>query len=210
MRRITGFSTRQLASIVVAICACALLVPTAASAITGSLVTIADPATPSHKARVDSTGHLLVSDGSGPLTIDGAAQLAAPSSPFTATATLNVTGPTAVLLAQRRGKQRLAITSITAWNAPSFGTNQVVHYISYVKNSSSFVCPATPDAIAGRDELDVPLLTIDSTVSVAYPSPLIFFGRSSATTTSCLYAKSTQVNASSFLITTTLNGFWTT
>lgn len=209
MQRITGFSARQVTTIVVAIFAGAFLIPWAASAATGSLVTITDPSAPSHKARVDSTGHLVVGDGSGALTIDGAAQLAAPSSPFTATATLNVTGPTAVLLAQRRGQRRLAITSITAWDAPTFGTSQVVHFSSYVEQSSTFVCPAAPDAIAGGKELDVPLLTVNSAVNVAYPSPLIFFGKSSATTTSCLYASSTQVNQNSFLITTTLNGFWT-
>lgn len=210
MHRVTGFSARQFVTIVIAICACAFLVPWAASATTGSLVTITDPAMSSHKARVDSTGHLLVGDGSGPLSIEGATQLAAPSSPFTATAILDVTGPTAVLLAQRRGQRRLAITSITAWDAPNFGSNQVVHYTSYVEKSSTFVCPAAPDAIAAGKELDVPLLTVNSALSVAYPSPLIFFGKSSATTTSCLYASSTQVAANSFLVTTTLNGFWTT
>jgi len=44
-----------------------------------TVVNIADPAAPAHKATVDATGHLKVGDGAGPLTVDGSVGLAAPS-----------------------------------------------------------------------------------------------------------------------------------
>jgi hypothetical protein len=44
-----------------------------------TIVNIADPTTPSHVAHVDANGRLEVGDGSGPLTVDGTTQVAAPS-----------------------------------------------------------------------------------------------------------------------------------
>src|SRR4051794_40003705 len=42
-----------------------------ALAATGQLVNITDPTTAANKAKVDATGHLVVGDGSGPVTVDG-------------------------------------------------------------------------------------------------------------------------------------------
>ena len=65
--KITG---RQLTVMVVAVCAAAVLTPTAVYAVTGSAVNITDPVYSSSKARV-SAGKLQVGDGSGALSVDG-------------------------------------------------------------------------------------------------------------------------------------------
>ena len=50
-----------------------------------TMVNIADPTVPTQIAKVDPTGHLKVGDGSGPLTVDGSVQLAAPGALYHAT-----------------------------------------------------------------------------------------------------------------------------
>jgi hypothetical protein len=199
----TGFSRRQLVTIVAALALAVVLVPVGASA-AGQLFSIVDPQTGS-KARVDA-GRLRVGDGSGPLTVDGVTALAAPAQPFNSTVTVRATGPEAQLVVQRRGRRALAITSITAFNSQ---TSQVVRYRSFVVGSSTFVCPPAPDGIASNArELDVPLLAEHTQMSVEYPSPLVFFAKSRAGTTSCLYVSAEKVGVNDFNITTTLNGFW--
>jgi hypothetical protein len=65
--KITG---RQLTVMVVAVCAAAVLTPTAVYAVTGNAVNVTDPYNASQKARV-SGGKLTVGDGVGALTVDG-------------------------------------------------------------------------------------------------------------------------------------------
>jgi hypothetical protein len=61
---------RHIVTIVVALCAAAVLAPVGVMAAAGTLVTITDPVTGS-QAKVD-TGKVRVGDGSGNLTVDGA------------------------------------------------------------------------------------------------------------------------------------------
>jgi hypothetical protein len=63
------FSSKQVVSMVVAICVAIVLAPTTVwAAATASSVKITYAG---HAARVDKSGHLKVGDGSGPLTVDG-------------------------------------------------------------------------------------------------------------------------------------------
>lgn len=72
MPRLSRFlSPAQLTTIVVAVCATAVLAPVGAIA-AGSSFSIADPDRPARKAEVDLRGRLSVGDGSGPLSVDGA------------------------------------------------------------------------------------------------------------------------------------------
>ena len=56
------FSSRQITTMVVAICCAVVLLPIGAVAATGSLVNITDPVYTARKARVDTAGRLNVSD----------------------------------------------------------------------------------------------------------------------------------------------------
>ena len=194
---------RQFAMVLLAITWFAVLLPVGARA-AGQLVTLVDPID-SSKTRVDD-GKLRVGDGNGSLTVDGSVRVAAPVSPFTVTAEVKAIGPTAVLVAQRRGPHRLAISAITGFGTSAF---QVVRYRSFVVHSSTFACPADPSAIAAAaQELDIPLATSHAPMSAAYPSPVVFFTKSTSSTTSCLYVSSAQVGAADFDVTTTMSGYW--
>jgi hypothetical protein len=57
------FSSKQIVVMVVAVCAAVVLAPVGVMAATGSLVNIVDPSNASHKAHVDSSGHVLVASG---------------------------------------------------------------------------------------------------------------------------------------------------
>src|SRR4051812_13063116 len=96
-RRITG---RQLVAVVAMISAAIVLAPVGAVAATNVFTTLTDPVHSSYKARVtakgglavtnqdgatgvrakvDRSGHTVVGDGSGALTVDGTVRTAAPS-----------------------------------------------------------------------------------------------------------------------------------
>jgi hypothetical protein len=147
-------------------------------------------------------------DGRGPVTVDGTTGPAVPAKPFAVTADIKAIGPTAVLLASRKGTPRLAVTAIT--NHLNVNTFQVAHYTSYVVDAAGFACPGTPDSLAPADlELDVPLAAIKATSSTAYPTPLVFFRTATSGSTSCLYVSSSQVGSADFDVSTTVSGFWT-
>jgi hypothetical protein len=63
------FSGRQVVTIVITICLTIVLMPAAVWAASTSLVRISDGS--GKVAQVDKKGHLLVSDGSGPMTVNG-------------------------------------------------------------------------------------------------------------------------------------------
>lgn len=76
------FSTRQVTAMVVAVSAAIVLAPTTVwAAATASSVRITDGT--GKVAQVDRSGHLIVGDGSGPLTVNGAVS-ATPTLPGTA------------------------------------------------------------------------------------------------------------------------------
>ena len=83
--KITG---KQLTVMVVAVCAAAVLTPTAVYAVTGSAVNITDPVTATSKARVISS-RLAVGDGSGALTVDGTVHVNDGSGPLTVDGTVS-------------------------------------------------------------------------------------------------------------------------
>ena len=59
------FTSRQLTTMVVAVCTAIVLAPLGAVAATTSLVNITDPANPKHKARVTSEGQMVVRSDPG-------------------------------------------------------------------------------------------------------------------------------------------------
>src|SRR5947209_6026786 len=71
---------------------------------TGTAENIVDPVNPAQIAKVDATGKLLVGDGAGGLTVDGAVRPLAPTSSFSksaampgsAVSTVQIAGPTSL------------------------------------------------------------------------------------------------------------------
>lgn len=102
-----------------------------ALAATSTIVNIADPATPSHVAHVDANGRLEVGDGSGPMTVDGYTQTAAPSTFFHSNAlNLGLSSGCVVLATPPTGKA-LVIREVkvdTVGN-PATGGNAVNNYV---------------------------------------------------------------------------------
>src|ERR1700733_5221329 len=106
-----------------------------ALAATSTIVNIADPTTPSHVAHVDATGKLEVSDGSGPMTVDGYTQTAAPSTFFHSNAlSLELNSGCVVLATPPAGKalviREVKIDAVGNTNTGGDGSNNYVHVFS--------------------------------------------------------------------------------
>src|SRR5690349_3719284 len=78
-----GPFTGQQLTVMISVAIVMVLFPVGAWAVTGSNVFVTDATAGTH-AKVDSTGHVLVGDGTGPLSVDGTVQgrPVPPSTPF--------------------------------------------------------------------------------------------------------------------------------
>jgi len=128
-----------------------------AMAATGTAVNIADPANAANVAKVDSTGHLSVGDGSGALTVDGTVNTrpGPPTSSFRSLGTTN--GSQCVTVAAPPSGKGLVITAlnIDTWANPSPGSGS--YY--YLGVAASTACGSGPIALLNNPPgigLDVP------------------------------------------------------
>ena len=131
--------------------------PFAAFAVTGSNVFVTD-ATSGTRAKVDSTGHVVVGDGSGSLTVDGTVneRAALPTKPIVIIPRTASTAPTTIY---GPVSKPFAIGSLTLTNLCSDGTH-FIEFSSSMSPGGDFVIQLT----------EVPAL---QTVHVAFPIPLV-------------------------------------
>jgi hypothetical protein len=207
------FSNRQVAAMVIALCIAIVLTPVSVMAATGQLVNITDPVKKSSSARVDG-GKLRVGDGSGPMTVDGtvAAPMSLPNRPFHARSGVNADFQTGVAV-QRRGRNRLAITSVIATSSinADAGTRTRVQLRSFVINSPTWDCNVSSGVLpeGSVEGINITLMVgINDTVNVTFPSPLVLFGPSKAGTTSCLWVTDTGIGGPTRHTEVEFVGFW--
>jgi len=83
---------------------------------TGSATNIVDPLNPAQIAKVDPTGHLVVGDGGGPLTIDGAvgARIVAPANSFSHVEQLDLNAGEAAIYGPTSATINVTSVSISA------------------------------------------------------------------------------------------------
>ena len=207
------FTPRQVLVLVLVICATIVLTPATVVA-AGSLMTLVDPSTGS-KARVDA-GRLRVGDGSGPLTVDGAVR-AVPQLPATPVFLEGSAADTApdTLVTQRHGRGRLALGTLTATALVySSSTAPVRGELTWmVVNGSSETCPQSPagwNPPSGTREVHYLYLTLpqDRTTALTYPVPLTMFGKSSSSTTSCLWLGTVGIAGTQYGVNISLTGAW--
>ncbi len=130
--------------------------PFAAFAVTGSNVLVTDATSGTH-AKVDSGGHLLVSDGAGPLTIDGTVndRPALPTKPIVITPRAVFTSLTMIY---GPASKPFAIGSLTLTN--TCDSLQPLRFYSST-------------APGGDAQIADSWVPADQTVHVTYPIPLV-------------------------------------
>jgi hypothetical protein len=173
---VSRFSGRQIATIVVAVCTAVVVTPTVVyAAATSSSVTISDPTHPAHKAHV-TAGKLLVGDGKGALTVDGAvkAGVQPPARPWNPVnfVTVNGAAPRAALFSAVV-PTKLNLTSFTVAATGNSGSVQldVQVYVSQDGNGDCVTLQGGNFGAAERFLVEVP---VGQTVTVPYPTPLVY------------------------------------
>lgn len=171
------FSSRQVVTIVVSVCAAVVFAPVALYAASISAVTISDPSHPTHKAHVTSKGRLVVGDESGPLTVDGTVKdrPATPAHPWNPVNFVVVTGsaPRAELFS---GKvpTKLDLTSFTVAGSGSTPGTVTLDVQVYVSGSGSGDCVSLTGASFGAAERFQVVVPVGQTVTIPYPTPLVY------------------------------------
>lgn len=182
------FSSKQVVTMVVAVCAAVVLAPVAVSAATGSLVNIVDPVNAGSKARVNPTGTLwttqvdpvsrnqqqvvggraLVGDGAGNLTID----MGTPAAPLDAINDLTLhAGDTRRPVFAGLGFRKVALTSLIASaEGPNAGSVELL-VVAYVKSNSTSGDCETLSGFGAAERFTV-MVPVGQTVNITWPSPL--------------------------------------
>jgi hypothetical protein len=138
------------------------------------------------------TGAVTASDGSGPLTVDGTVKVAngtgplsidgtvrsqpvAPATPWNQINDIQVSSSTSrAILYTGLGPQKLALTSFTlAAEGPTAGTVRAL-VIVYVSDSNAGNCLTLTGASFGAAERFVVTVPVGQTVSLTYPTPLVY------------------------------------
>jgi len=183
------FTSKQVTTMVVAGCAAAILMPTAAIA-AGSLVTITDPIT-NAKARVTGAGALLT-QGSVVQSVEASPWARFGRAGNNAVDRVVLDGPTPRLIetssltvAARDGAVAVRLRAVE----PTDGSCAAGHVVIVRQELMSFIVPA------------------GTTHSVSFPSPIV--SRPAAGKTICLvaHADTTHVPGSSAVFTASANGF---
>lgn len=217
-----GFSARQIVTVVVAVCATVVLTPTAIWAASSSLVRISDGS--GKVAQVDPTGHLYVTDGKGPLTVDGGvkvtngssslkvsgtvdARVATPAHPWNTVNGVNLSAgtPSAVLYSGIAGT-RLNITSFTYASDGSTPGTISLNLQVYVSDSAAGDCTTLTGATFGAAERFEVTEQVGNTTNLVYPSPLVYTQYGSTGSRYCVKVSATgpsgfglHIGASGFL-----------
>jgi hypothetical protein len=200
-----GFSPRQVVTVVVSVCATIVLMPTAVWAAGSSLVRLTDGT--GKVAQVSGAGHLLVGDGSGPITVDGAvaARPVAPAQPWN---TVNAVGLSAsnsedVVYGGVIGHP----VNITSFSAAATSGSAIVHVQVLVNGDAGGSCygvsgPTGNFAAAERFTVAVPT---GQTVVLTYPTPLVYTAYGDKGKIFCVMASAS--GSSGFEVTVNASGF---
>jgi hypothetical protein len=166
------FSGGQLTIIIVTLAAL-VMVPGAAYAVTAfTNVAIQDPTTGA-RASVDATHHLVVGDGSGPLSVDGnvAAHPLAPALPFhfsqdVGTAEWPLVGPSSV---------PIDLTNLTLALHLSNGTGSTADVIitQYAATANGTACDVSNNAALQQVVYRIPNVQPTAPVVITFPTPLV-------------------------------------
>jgi hypothetical protein len=205
---VSRFSGRQIAAIVLSVCAAVVLTPTIVyAAATSSSVTIADPGHPARKAHV-ARGKLFVGDGKGALTVDGAvaARPVAPARPWNAVNFVSVSsGTPRSELFSSTVPNKLNLTSFTVATAGNSGTVTLSVQV-YISNSGAGDCVSLGGASFSAAERFLVTVPDGQTVTVPYPTPLVYTAYGSTGDKYCVDVEgsgpsgySAYVSASGFL-----------
>jgi hypothetical protein len=159
------FTGRQLTTIIVAVIVGAVLVPSSVWAVDAfSNVAIEDPVT-GVKAQVDSTQHVKVGDGAGPLTVDGtvSARTASPSKVWSVVTSINqgynvLAGPSLL---------PIELTSLSIFDNSPSQPQAVLVVWTYIPASAT----TCPHASSGTNYYVTPLLQ-GTPLVVTFPTPI--------------------------------------
>jgi hypothetical protein len=192
------FRPAHVVTMVVALCAAAVLTPVAVGAATGSFVNITDPVNAASKARVTAKGTLwtnetdpltgkvarvttdgrrLVGDGTGPLSVD----MAVPGSPLgTVGDIINDSANPRRMLFSGVGTHKVALTSvILTAQAGAAGTIRAA-LVAHVKaNSVSGDCETLAGFTALGEQVKVDV-AVGQSINLTWPTPLVWTGLADA------------------------------
>jgi hypothetical protein len=186
-----SFRPAHVVTMVVALCAAAVLTPVAVHAATGSAVNITDSINAGSKARVTAKGTLwtnetdpltgklarvtadgkrLVGDGAGPLSTD----MASPEKPWNQINDITMTsGDPQRVLYVGLGPVRLNLTSLTVGAEGGSGSYKVYVQV-YISDANAGDCDALTGANFSAADRLVFMVPAGNTVSLNYPSPLVY------------------------------------
>jgi hypothetical protein len=216
------FRPAHVVTMVGALCAAAVLAPVAVYATTGSAVNIVDKLNAGSKARVTAKGTLwtnetdpltgslgrvtsdgrrLVGDGAGPLSTD----MASPEKPWNQVNDITMTsGDPQRVLYIGLGPARLNLTSLTVGVDGGSGSYKVYVQV-YVSNANAGDCDALTGASFSAADRLVFMVPAGDTVSLNYPSPLVYSTYAAAGKRYCVNISSSpgaatlHVSASGFI-----------
>ena len=183
------FKPRHVVTIVVAVCAAAVLTPVAVGAATGSLVNITDPVTAANKAkvsnrgqlyvteadpyngqfaRVDATGKQLVGDGVGALDVVNAM----PAQPLDAINDLTLhAGDTRRPAFAGIGFRKVSLTSVIASAEGSTAGSVELLVVAYVKSNSATGDCETLSGFGAAERFTI-MVPVGQTVNLNWPTGL--------------------------------------
>ena len=185
------FKPRHIVTIVVAVCAGAVLMPVAVGAATGSLVNITDPVTAANKAKVsnkgqlyvteadpytgafakvDATGKQLVGDGSGALDV----VQANPATPLDTINDLTLnSGDTRRPAFAGLGFRKITLTSLIASAEGSTAGSVELLVIANVKSNSTSGDCETLSGFGAAERFTV-MVPVGQTVNITWPTGLVW------------------------------------
>jgi hypothetical protein len=199
------FRPVHVVTMVVALCAAAVLAPVAVNAATGSFVNIVDPVNTGSKARVTPKGTLevnetdpttgkvahvttdgrrLVGDGSGPLSVD----MAVPGKPLGTTGDVIVDASTTPAnLFSGVGRSKVALTSMILTADPgTAGTSIRVGIVATIKaNSTTGDCHTGAGFTSLGEQVKVNI-PVGTTLNLTWPTPLLWTSSADADDFFCI------------------------
>ena len=157
------FTLRQMIAAAAAVGVIVTFARAAASAVPTVMTAIVDGTNQNLKAKVDATGALKVSDGSGPMTVDGAVAMSVPAQPFSFVGA----GTRAVQIVLRNTSSAPIVLAITHFSASTFDDGGDV--ILVIQDGG-----ATCENFAGLFDVRwTSLIQPNDKVEATFPSPLV-------------------------------------
>lgn len=201
------FRPVHVVTMVVAVCAAAILTPVAVNAAaTGDPINITDKVNATSKARVTTKGTLwvnetdpitanvsrvidgkrLVGDGTGPLTVD----MGVPSQPLDAINDLTLhSGDTRRPVFAGLGFRKIALTSVIASAEGSTAGSVELLVVAYVKSNSTSGDCETLSGFGAAERFTI-MVPVGETVNLTWPSPLVWTQYADANDYYCINVES--------------------